>query len=218
MSQFALADDTHIHTISVTGKASKSVEPDAFEMTVYLEHRGISATKLQSAMQAQMQSIIQFLLEQGLSERQIQSMRVQLYPNYESTPQGRKQSGVALSRQVRITSQDIQNYDAIVDGLLSRGIARIEQFSFVYTKHNEIYESLLVQALKNAKLKASLMAAQLEQSIEGVHSIVESGVTGNNYSSGIRLMAESSPTALPGSEDVVSSVQVEFILAPKLKD
>ena len=187
--------------------------PDAYTITFVMEEKGETVSKLNTKMQDDMQSVVKFLLKEGIEEKHVQSMQISLNPYYESTSQGREQRGFVLSRQIQVTDTDINHYDRIIDGALSRGIDRIQGFEFIASQQDNAYEKALINAVKDAKLRASLLADQLGVKIGKVLSVTE---TGNSYPMPVMRMEMSAKadfsSAMPGEQMIEARVNVSFAI------
>ncbi len=199
--------------IQVNGTGSYAVVPDAYTITFVMEEKGETVSKLNTKMQDDMQSVVKFLLKEGIEEKHVQSMQISLNPYYESTSQGREQRGFVLSRQIQVTDTDINHYDRIIDGALSRGIDRIQGFEFIASQQDNAYEKALINAVKDAKLRASLLADQLGVKIGKVLSVTE---TGNSYPMPVMRMEMSAKadfsSAMPGEQMIEARVNVSFAI------
>lgn len=199
--------------IQVNGSGSFAVVPDAYTITFVMEEKGETVSKLNAKMQNDMETVLKFLLKEGIEEKHVQSMQISLNPYYESTPQGREQRGFILSRQIQVTDTDINHYDRIIDGALSRGIDRIQGFEFIASQQDNAYEKALINAVKDAKLRASLLAEQLGVKIGKVLSVTE---TGNSYPMPVMRMEMSAKadfsSAMPGEQMVEARVNVSFAI------
>jgi uncharacterized protein YggE len=196
--------------INVQGVGAVSVVPNAYSVTFVVEHHGATVSKLNTALQSDLHNVVSFLLEQGLAENDIQSMQVRLSPRYINSPEGRKQKGFTLSREIVITDKNIDNYDRVLDGVLKRGVERIQQFSFINISNTDSYEQALIVAVKNAKQRAHILAKELGVEIGEVVAISESG--GNMPIPVMRAEAFSKDMSmsLPGTETVEARVNVSF--------
>ena len=214
LSGNVLANNDHEHRrlVNVTGQGAVSVVPDAFSISVLIEERGPLVSKLNQQMAARLTSVVQFLLASGIEEKHIQSMSVNLTPWYEHTPNGREDKGFILSREVRVTSKALQTYDAILDGMLSRGVDRIQRFEFVNTDASEAYQHALVAAVQDAKLRAGLLAREMGVKLGNVITINESsGYSAPPVMATMRMKDEMS-SSLPGQTDITATVSVTFEL------
>ena len=101
--------------------------------------KGKTVGKLNTTLASDLRAIVSFLLEQGIERNNIQSMQVRLTPRYVNSPNGRVQEGFTLSREISVTDSNIENYDKVLDGVLGRGVDRIQQFSFVSTTQTKLH-------------------------------------------------------------------------------
>ncbi|GGW88470.1 SIMPL domain-containing protein [Alteromonas halophila] len=198
--------------IEVNGQGAVNTVPDGFVLEVVLEEKGETVSKLNQALQHELTQVVDFLLEQGVEKAHIQSMQVRLQPNYVSTPNGREPQGFVLAREVRITQQSITTFDAIIDGILQRGVDRINKFRFTSSEEASAYERALVLAVKDAKSRAALMAKELGVTLGEVVAISERG--GNMPAPVMRaemMMKDSSPS-MPGQTQTSAQVNVRFAI------
>ena len=200
----------HNSQINVQGVGAVSVVPNAYSVTFIVEQQGETVSKLHTALQSDLHNVVSFLLAQGIAEKDIQSMQVRLSPRYINTPEGRKQQGFSLTREIVITDKNIDNYDRVLDGVLKRGVERIQQFSFINVSSTDSYEQALILAVKNAKQRAHILAKELGVEIGEVVAISESG--GNMPIPVMRAEAFSKDMSmsLPGTETVEARVNVSF--------
>lgn len=200
----------HNSQINVQGVGAVSVVPNAYSVTFIVEQQGETVSKLNTALQSDLHNVVSFLLAQGIAEKDIQSMQVRLSPRYINTPEGRKQQGFSLTREIVITDKNIDNYDRVLDGVLKRGVERIQQFSFINVSSTDSYEQALILAVKNAKQRAHILAKELGVEIGEVVAISESG--GNMPIPVMRAEAFSKDMSmsLPGTETVEARVNVSF--------
>ena len=206
-SQPVLANDA---VINVQGSGAIEVTPNAYSVTFVVEEEGDTVSKLNSQLNADLRQVVQFLLSQGISEKHIQSMQVRLQPRYVNTPQGRVQQGFSLSRDIIVTSTDLDTYDSVLDGVLKRGVDRIQQFNFIALSEQNAYELALVAAVKDAKQRAQLLAKELGIEVGEVVAISESG--GNMPIPVMRAeaMAKDMSMSLPGQQRVEARINVTF--------
>ena len=201
---------TNERFVSVQGNADIWVVPDAFTVTFVIEERGSSVEKLNASVQKKTAQIIKFMRKMSVEERKIETMQISLNPYYERydgpTP---SPAGFVLSRSITVTHSDIDSYDKMIDGALRSGANRIEQFSFVVSNQERLYEQALVEAMKDAQKKAELILKPTDSSITGIVSISEAA---HNAAPRMRTLMASSEmtTALPGSQSVSANLSVVF--------
>lgn len=198
--------------IHVNGQGAVNTVPDGFTLRVVLEQEGETVAKLNQALHHNLTQVVGFLLEQGVNESHIQSMQVRLNPNYVSTPQGRKQKGFVLSREIQISQQGIEQFDALIDGILKRGVDRINDFRFTSSEEASAYDRALILAVQDAKQRANLIAKELGVKLGEVVAISESG--GNMPMPVMRaeMMANDASASMPGQQRTTAQVSVRFAI------
>ena len=196
--------------IHVQGTGAIAVTPNAYSVTFVIEEHGNTVSKLNTKLTADLRAVVSFLLKQGIDKTSIQSMQVRLTPRYVNSPQGRQQEGFTLSREIVVTDYNIENYDNVLDGVLGRGVDRIQQFSFVSTDQANAYQMALVAAVKDAKSRATLLAKELGVEIGEVVAISESG--GNMPVPVMRAeaFAKDMSVSLPGQSTIEARINVSF--------
>lgn len=211
---FSLSSLVNAAEISVQGSAAVPVVPDGYELSFVVEEQGQVVSKLNDAVASQLQSIIDFLKQSQIDERNIQSMQINLHPHYVSTNMGREQQGFVLSRDIKIRDTNIENFDNIIDGVIKRGADRILNFNFTMSKEQAAYEQALVAALENAISKAKLIADGSNMEVGHIVSLTESGASRPVPMMRSEMFA-SAPVSLPGEQAVNASVSVTFSLQSK---
>ena len=206
----AMAEDDAV--IHVNGQGAVNTVPDGFTLRVVLEQEGDTVAKLNQALHQDLTQVVDFLLEQGVDESQIQSMQVRLNPKYVSTSEGREQRGFVLSREVEISQQGIEKFDALIDGILKRGVDRINDFRFTSSEEASAYDRALILAVQDAKQRASLIAKELGVKLGEVVAISESG--GNMPMPVMRaeMMVKDSSPSMPGQQRTTAQVSVRFAI------
>ncbi len=196
--------------INVQGVGAIDITPNAYKVTLVLEEEGDTVNKLNNQLNADLSAVVTFLIDNGIEQQHIQSMQVRLQPRYVHTPEGRKQQGFTLSREVSLTSTDLTTYDRVIDGVLKRGVDRIQQFDFIAFGEGNAYERALVAAVKDATHRAQLLAKQLHIEVGEVVAISESG--GNMPVPVMRAeaMVKDMSMSLPGQERVEARINVTF--------
>lgn len=204
-SKTSVADDGQI---SVTGNGSVIITPDHYQLTMAFEERGAIVSKLNQNIQHQLSAVIEFLKKQGIREEHMQSMQINLQPWIEHNREGSQHKGFLISRQLRIIDNRIDRFDEIIDGVLQRGVNRIEAFELRSSGYDLAYKEALVKALQDANDTAERMAKSMGLKIKTLVSIAPSadfrGATPR------MLMSSEKSLALPGQESVSASVNVVF--------
>ena len=146
----------------------------------------------------------------SVEDRHIETMQISLNPYYDRydgpipAP-----AGFVLTRSISVTHSELDSYDKVIDGALKSGANRIEQFSFIVSQQERLYEQALVAAMEDAQKKAKLILKPTESTIKSIVSVSE-GI--HNAAPRMRAMlADSeSSTAMPGTQSVSANLTVVF--------
>ncbi len=209
-SSLAQANETPM--IVVQGNASVSAVPDAFSITFVIEARGEVVSKLNQDVTAKTRQIITFLRDQSVAERHIQTMQIRLNPYYERNANGEaKAAGFVLSRTISVTHTELEQYDALIDGVLRAGANRMENFNFIVSQREKLYEQALVAAMENAQNKAKLLLKPTGAEVGALISVSENFIN-HQPAMRMRMMAADAEmsSAVPGTEAVSAQLSVTF--------
>lgn len=198
--------------IRVTGQASVSKVPDVFRFSLYIEEKGPVISKLNDSLTDKTGRIIHSLKEQGIEEKDIASMQVQLQPWYEHRNNMSEQKGFVLSRTVHITLRALQLYDKVLDSVFKLGATRMDGFEYGFENPQKLYLSALELAVEDARVRAEKLAAAAGVKIGKVAAINEV----SQYRP-VPMMAESrmrlqSDASMPGQQAIDARVEVQFEL------
>ncbi|GAA0345080.1 SIMPL domain-containing protein [Bowmanella denitrificans] len=206
----AVADDK---TINVMGQANVSAVPDLFQFSLYIEEKGPVVSKLNETVTDKTNKLVSFLLKQGVKERDIQSMHVQLYPWYEHRDSGSEQKGFVLARQIQVSLRELALYDKVLDGVLKLGATRIDGFQHNVENQQDLYLSALELAVKNAQLRAEKLASSLGAKVGKVVSVSESSAyRPMAMAMESRMLMKDASGSMAGQMNIDAQVQVTFEL------
>ena len=98
----------------------------------------------------------------------------------------------------------------MLDGVLKRGVDRVQQFNFITIGEADAYQKALIAAVKDAKQRAHLLAKELDVELGEVVAISESG--GNMPIPVMRAeaFAKDMSMSLPGQERIEARINVSF--------
>lgn len=170
---FSATAQNEPRVIEVNGSGSVFTTPDVLTFSVYIEERGTTASKLNDRVQLKTSQIVNLLEDNGVRTKDIQSMRVNLYPWYERQQQTQIQRGFVLHRYVQVRLRDFEKYSTILDGLLKLGATRIDGFSYQLDDPEDAYLKALDAAVRDAEKRATRIARSLKVKVGGVYSMVE---------------------------------------------
>lgn len=218
-------------TLSVTGVATNSVEPDLLTVRLGIETEGVTAAEAMSANSQMMSKVVEALKIVGIQESEISTSSINLHAQYEYVENGflgkekRQLVGYQASNIVAIETKQLDLAAAIIDSAVSSGANRVDSvyFSLSPETHLSLKDQLLENAVIDAKKKAELALGPLDQKIIGVKSVSlsEFGMpypqpmfrTEAAYATADSGFSLSAPTPVFSSEqDVSTSAHVVFLI------
>ena len=219
--------DPSEQTISVSGSATASSNPDTLVIVLGVESEAKTANESLSQNSNSLNSVISSLTNSGLSEDDIQTSNFSIYPMYDSIKDfnGNWQqilTGYRVSNILSIQTDKIDSAGDIIDAAVSSGANRVDNVSFQLSdeKSQKISDDLIADAINDATQKAEKALVPLKQKIVGVKSVVIHDNVVPYYDSPMRAsfdgFAESSMKSAPimsGDEEITTNVSVVFYIS-----
>lgn len=219
--------DPSEQTISVTGSATASSEPDRLIVVLGVESKAKTANESLSKNSNSLNSVISSLTNSGISEDDIRTSNFRIYPIYDSIKDsnGNYQQiliGYRVSNILSINTDKIDSAGSIIDAAVSTGANRVDNVSFQLSdeKFKKISDNLITNAINDATQKAQNALIPLKQKIVGVKSVVIHDNVLPYYESPLRasfdgMAMESSMKSAPimsGDEEIRTNVSVIFYI------
>ena len=218
--------DPSEQTISVSGTAMASSNPDTLVVVLGVESEAKTANESLSKNSSSLNSVISSLTNSGISKDNIQTSNFRIYPLYDSIKDsnGNYQqilTGYRVSNILSIQTDKIDSAGNIIDAAVSSGANRVDNVSFQLSedKLQKIADDLIADAINDAQQKAEKALIPLEQKIVGVKSVVIYDSMMPYYDSPMRAsfdgFAESMKSApiISGDEEVRTDVSVVFYIS-----
>jgi uncharacterized protein YggE len=216
-------------TLSVTGTAMTSVDPDLLNIQFGVEVQKETAKDAFDANSIQMNAIVDAIKAAGITEDEISTAQLTIYPVYESYQD--KETGIykqrlvgySVSNIIRVETKKLGLASDIIDGAVQAGANRIDTVYFTLSpkKQTQVSDDLLAEAIKNAKSKAEKALAPLDYQIIGIKHV---GLSEFGYPPPVPFykaaydgaVAESARAPVFSSDqDVSASASVVFIIGSK---
>jgi hypothetical protein len=219
--------DPSEQTISVSGSATASSNPDSLVIVLGVESEAKTANDSLSQNSDSLNSVISALTNSGISEDEIQTSNFSIFPIYDSIKDfsGNWQqilNGYRVSNILLIQTDKINSAGDIIDAAVSSGANRVDNISFQLSdnKLQKISDNLIADAINDATQKAEKALVPLNQKIVGVKSVVIHDNIVPYYDSPMRAsfdgFAESSMKSAPimsGDEEITTNVSVVFYIS-----
>lgn len=211
-------------TISVTGIATTSVEPDLLVVRFGIETQESTAKQALEENSSMMRKVISSLKSIGISEKEISTSSLDIYPVYEYLKdesfgtQTRELVGYKVSNILSVQTSKLTLAASIIDGGVNSGVNKIESVSYSSSpqRHIELKDNLLDIAVEDAKSKAEKALSPLDYKIVGVKSVSlsEFGMPGPQpmYKTAFAESFDSQTPVFASDQDITTSVQVVFLI------
>ncbi len=208
---------TRVPMVTVKGKGVVKVVPDEVSVTVRMESEGSSASEVKQANDKVIDNVIKFCREMNIANKDVKTDYMNVNKNYNyNTKQYRYVANQALS----IKLQDLDEYETLIQGVLERGVNRIDKISFTSSKMEEHRSEARKKAMANAVQRATEYAEVVDQKIGKAIGISEMTLSPvpqpmlrtMAMESDMASTSASQETVSPGELSVTAKVNVSFEL------
>jgi uncharacterized protein len=202
--------------IVVTGQGRVTVKPDIAQVTLGVEVTNVSASAAQQAAASQMDAVVSQLKQQGIEDKDIQTVQYNLTPEYDySNNRTPTFKDYRVSNLVAVTVRDITKVGAVLDAVSGAGATRIQGISFSVSDPTAATTQGRDEAMKNARAKADQLAKDAGVTLGAPISIQE---TGGTPPPPVTIMPSAAAPAAapvqtpisPGTQEVQVSVTVVY--------
>jgi uncharacterized protein YggE len=212
----ALAQVTPIATISVTGEAQLSVPPDLAQIDGGVTTEAKTAREASDSNNAAMGKVLLALKGAGIDEKDFQTSRLSLQPQYAPNRSGPNAVvGYQAGNRVTIRLRDVTKVAGTIDILVAAGANNIGGINFMVSAASKLLDDAREQAIADARRKAEIYAKAAGVTLGSPVSISEEGSPGpmpfRKMAAG---MAASAPVA-QGEETLLVTVSVSWAIKPK---
>jgi uncharacterized protein YggE len=206
-----------IPMINVSGEGKIKTIPDQASISISLETKGTNAVDVKKENDTKMDAVLKFIKSSAIAKEDFQTQRISLNQNYDY--EKKKRNYVAIQK-VQILLKDLSKYDALMDGLVTSGVNRIDNVEFKSSKFSLLQSEARKLAVKDAKVKAEDFVSVLGQKVGKAITITDNsqGYAPQPRYAMMKTMAmgndESAPreTLATGEIEIVVNVNVSFIL------
>jgi uncharacterized protein len=212
----AMAEDTSVATISVTGEATVSVPPDLAQIDAGVSTEARTAREASEANNAAMGRVLLALKGAGIDEKDFQTSRLLLQPQYAPNRAGPNAVvGYRAANRVTLKLRDVTKIAATIDILVGAGANELGGINFMVSAASKLLDDAREQAIADARRKAEIYAKAAGVTLGLPVSISEEGAPGSapfrKMSAG---MAASAPVA-QGEETLQVTVSVVWAIKPQ---
>jgi uncharacterized protein YggE len=214
----ALAQTMPPAAISVTGEATVSVPPDHAQIDGGVTSDAKTAREASDANNAAMGKVLLALKGAGIDEKDYQTSRLSLQPQYVPNRAGPSPVvGYRASNRVTVRIRDVTKVANIIDVLVGAGATDIGGINFMVSQASKLLDDAREKALADARRKAEIYARAAGVTLGEPLSIAEESSAAPVFRSNKMVaggMAAAAPVA-QGEETLSVSVSVSWAIKAK---
>jgi len=172
-------DEAPKRTISLSATGAVKTTPDKVDISTGVTSEAKTAREALDQNTQAMSKVVAALKEDGIAEKDIQTVNFSVGPVYEQRPYDRPDGkppvivGYRVTNQVRITLHDTKKLGAILDKVVSLGSNQIDSIEFGVEEPEALKDEARKLALKNVTENAKLYAEAAGVGLGPILSIAE---------------------------------------------
>jgi uncharacterized protein YggE len=218
-----LAEDAPIATISVSGEATVSVPPDLAEIDGGVVSSAKNARDASDANNGAMGKVLLALKSSGIDEKDYQTSRLSLQPQYAPNQAGQPSQpvivGYRASNRVTIRLRDVTKVASVIDTLVGAGANDIGGINFMVSQASKLLDEAREQAIADARRKAEIYAKAAGVTLGAPLRISEDGSSSarRSYRAGVAydMAPRSTAPVAQGEETLQVTVSVSWAIKPQ---
>lgn len=212
----ALAQTFPPPAVSVTGEATVSVAPDQAQIDGGVTSDARTAREAAEANNAAMSKVLQALKGAGIEEKDLQTSRLSLQPQYAPNRTGPSPvTGYRASNRVTVRVRDVTKVAGVIDVLVGAGANDIGGINFTVSQPSKHLDDAREKAVADARRKAEIYARAAGVTLGEPLSISEDGAPAPLFRGKMAApMAAGAPVA-QGEETLSVTVSVSWAIKPK---
>ena len=205
--------------ISVTGEATVSVAPDQAQIDGGVATDAKTAREASDANNAAMGKVLLALKGAGVDEKDFQTSRLSLQPQYATSSKAAERPSVVgyrATNRVTIRVRDVTKVASMIDVLVGAGANDIGGINFVVSQASKLLDEAREQAIADARRKALIYAKAAGVTLGEPLSISEEGSATPMFRGEVAGgMAASAAPVAQGEETLSVTVNVSWAIKPK---
>ena len=211
----ALAQTMPPPAISVTGEANLSVAPDQAQIEGGVTSDAKTARDASEANNAAMGKVLLALKGAGIDEKDYQTSRLSLQPQFATPKVAERTPGIVsfrASNRVTVKIRDVTKVANVIDVLVGAGANDIGGINFTVTQASKVLDEAREKAIADARRKAEIYAKAAGVTLGEPISISEEGAPSPVFRGKMAApMAAGAPVA-QGEETLSVTVSVTWAI------
>jgi len=212
----ALAQTMPPPMITVSGEATLSVAPDQAEIEAGVTSDAKTAREASEANNAAMGKLLLALKAANIDEKDIQTLRLSLQPQYAPNRSGPSPvAGYQANNRVTVRLHDVLKVASTIDILVGAGAINIGGIGFSVSNASKLLDDARGQAVADARRKAEIYAKAAGVTLGAPLDISEQGAPGPMPFRKMAVGMAVSPTPVAqGEETLQVAVSVSWAIKP----
>lgn len=217
------------NTITVSGEGEATAVPDTATFSVTVQETAKDVKTAQTKATEKSNAIVDYLEEQDIDDRDVQTADYSVYPQYEYQtaetcregycPPGRQVlTGYQVSQTITVKVRDTDKAGDLLSGVGELGASQVSGLSFTIDDEEALQQEARDEAIANAKDKADQLARSLGVRVVRVVGFSESGNYPMPYAYGrggvamdMAMESKAAAPALPtGENKIISNVTITY--------
>ena len=199
--------------VTVTGEATVAVAPDSAMIRIGVSSQDKTAREASDANARQMTAVLAAIKSNNIAERDIQTSRLSLQPQYDPNKSGTARlTGFQATNQVTVRIRDIGNLAAVLDSAISAGANEMSGIEFIVSEQSKLLDRARDDAIADAHRKADLYAKAAGAKLGHVVAISEEGSAPPPRP--MQALRAGAVPISPGEQTLRAVVTVSYELAP----
>ena len=212
----ALAETAPPPAISVTGEATVSVPPDQAQIDGGVTSDAKTAREASDANNAAMGKVLLALKGAGIDEKDYQTSRLSLQPQYAPNRSGSSPVvGYRASNRVTVRLRDVNKVAGIIDVLVGAGANELGGINFVVSQASKLLDDIREKAVADARRKAEIYAKAAGVTLGEPLSISEEGAATPVLRGKMMAPMAAGAAVAQGEETLSVTVSVSWAIKPK---
>lgn len=204
------------NVITVQSVEEVKVVPDMAELQFGVTTQAADAKECQEQNSRDLDRVITFLKEAGVSETSIQTSNYGLDPVYDWNSR-RTITGYEMNTTVTVSDVPMDQAGTLISSCVEAGINNIDRVTYLSSKYDESYQQALKNAIASARVKAEAIAEAGGCTLGSVVHVEEYNDNQTARYSGYQNMAAKDASGAgaamnvePGQLSIEARVSVEF--------
>lgn len=167
------------NTITVAGKGEVLATPDIAAFSFMVSEEALVVSDAQKKVDQKMASILDFVKESGVEEKDVKTLAYDIYPRYDyrnatySLPGRQVLAGYVVSQTVQVKIRKLEDAGKALSGIGEFGATNVSGLSFSVDKIDEIVREARDKAIIDAREQAEKLAQALGVRLGSITSFYE---------------------------------------------